>query len=45
MICKKQRPDPEVTKIDHLNTMAVPRNSVPKSYEQNWSHKNALAES
>ena len=30
-----QRPDPEVTKPDILNTMAAPRNSVQKSYEQN----------
>ncbi|TWW77427.1 hypothetical protein D4764_12G0008170 [Takifugu flavidus] len=30
IICKKQRPDPEVTKLDPLNTMTAPRNSVQK---------------
>ena len=28
IICKEQRPNPEVTKLDPLNTMGAPRNSV-----------------
>ncbi|KAK0132232.1 hypothetical protein N1851_032948 [Merluccius polli] len=34
MHIKKQRPNPEVTKPDPLNALAVPRNPVHKNYEQ-----------
>ena len=36
IISRKQRPNAEVPKPDPLYTMAVPRNSIHKSYEQNW---------
>ena len=35
IICKKQRPDPEVAKPDPLNTPATPTSSVHEGYEQN----------
>ena len=45
IICKEQRPDPEVTKPDRLNTVAAPRNSFHKSYEQNQWQRAVLEES
>lgn len=45
IICKEQRPDPKVTKLDPRNTMATSRNSVHNCYEQNWWQRATLAES